>query len=190
MDLSDGNLHGVIWQGDLNAQFHQNSFGRSTIRATEGNEFPTSSIIAGYGKTEQIQRVPFRTYYSELDRLVYDSDALLFLCFSMADAHVRQAFTDYPDGRNRPVVFIDYADNGAMLAGGDFVNADTGPARAMRVFRVRHHRPPDTVDNLKAAREFERFTEPGQRLSIWYNGMLEACVNADKIVRELADHPL
>jgi hypothetical protein len=192
MDHIDGNLHGVIWQDDLNKQFHQNSFGRSAVRTTEGNEFPTSSIIAGYGKTEQIQRAPFRTYYSELDRLVHHADIVLLLGFSLADAHVRQAFSDYRDGRDRPVVCIDYADNGTMLAGSNFDHAGTGAARAVRVFRVPRgsmkwlgYKHAENVNALKAAREFERCAEPGRRLSIWYNGMLEACANTEKVVREL-----
>jgi hypothetical protein len=180
-----GHLHDIVRQDDLNKKFHQNSFGRDSVQTTEGNQVPTSSIIVGYGKTEQIQRAPFRTYYSELDRLVHKSDAILFLGFSLIDSHVRQAFTDYRDGRDRPVVFIDYANDGDMLAGGAFDLANTGPARAMRVFGVARHSMPDTVDNLKAAKDFERFDEPGRRLSIWYNGMLDACENADKIVNEL-----
>jgi hypothetical protein len=193
MDLTDSDLHGIGWREDLNKEFHQNSFGRSPHHTAEGHAFPTSSIIAGYGKTEQIQRAPFRSYYSEFDRLVHRSDAVLFLGFSLLDAHVRQAFSDYRDGRDRPVVFIDYADNGVMLAGSSFSDADTGPARAMRVFRVPPgemkwlgYSHPDSVNALKAAKEFERCSVPGKRLSIWYNGMLEAVDNAPKIINELA----
>ena len=131
MDYTDSDLHGIKWQDDLTAQFHQNSFGRSTLHTAGGNEFPRSSIIAGYGKAEQIQHMPFRTYYSELDRLVYNSDAVLFLGFSLIDAHVRQAFANYRDGRDRPIVFIDYAENDTMLAGNDFELHDTGPSRAI-----------------------------------------------------------
>jgi hypothetical protein len=193
MDVVDGNLHGILWQSDLNAQFHQNSFGRSGVRTKEGNEFPTSVIIAGYGKSQQIERAPFRTYYSELERLVCNADAVLFLGFSLADAHIRQAFTDFRDGRDRPVVVIDWAKDGAMLAGHDFDFSDTGAARAVRVFRVPRgsmkwlgYSHANNVDALKAAKEFERCAESDRRLSIWYNGMLEACTNADKVVRELS----
>ncbi len=191
MDVTDGDLHGVIWQPDLDEPFHQNSFGRLTQRTAEGNEFPTSSIIAGYGKTQQIQRLPFRTYYSELDRLVYQSDALLFAGFSLADAHVRTSFANYRDGRERPVVFLDFAKDGEMLAGGDFDDSVSGPARALRVFRAPSgsmkwlgYSHPNTVDEVRRAREFERCTAPGKRLSIWYNGMLEACRHTDKILHE------
>jgi SIR2-like domain len=129
MNLTAKGLHDIVWQDDLNKQFHQNSFGRDSVQTTEGNEFPTSSIIVGYGKTEQIQRAPFRTYYSDLVRLVHESDAVLFLGFSLIDSHVSQAFTDYRDGRDRPVVFIDYAKNCDRLAGGAVDLANTGPAR-------------------------------------------------------------
>jgi hypothetical protein len=192
MDTLDGELHGIKWHEDLHQPFHQNSFGRTSISTTEGNEFPTSAIIAGYGKSEQIQRQPFRTYYSELDRLVDQSEAVLFLGFSLGDAHVRTAFGSYRDGRDRPIVVIDHADDGCMLAGYAPFNADTGAARALRVFRNIHgstewlgYRQPQEVDFVKAAREFERCNEPGRRISIWYNGMLEACRNVDMILMEL-----
>jgi SIR2-like domain len=74
MDHRRDDFHAIHWREDL-TRFHQNSFGRNPQYSVEGNVFPTSSIIAGYGKTIQVQRFPFRTYYSELDRLVYGSDA-------------------------------------------------------------------------------------------------------------------
>lgn len=54
MDIIDGDLHGIKWQEDLTRGFHQNSFGRSRGAGASGSQFPTSSIIAGYGKSEQI----------------------------------------------------------------------------------------------------------------------------------------
>ena len=192
MDLIDGDLHGIAWRDDLSGGFHQNSFGRSSHSTTEGNDFPTSAIIAGYGKSDQIQRLPFRTYYSELDRLVHESEAVLLMGFSMGDAHVRQSFSNYRDGRDRKIVVIDYARDGTMLAGYDFDYGDSGAARALRVFDVPHnstewlgHRHPASVDAVKSALEFERSRVVGKRLSIWYNGMLAACQNPSKIVNEL-----
>ena len=195
MDYDNGNLHAVMWKEDLNESFHQNSLGRNSVLTNEGNVFPTSSIIAGYGKSDQIQRFPFRTYYSELDRLVAGSDALLLLGCSFRDAHIEQSFTGYRDGRDRPVVVVDYANDDTMLAGFEWSPEDAGAesaTRALRVFQV----PPNStealgcriaqgVNDLKAAREFERSTIPGNRVSIWYNGMLEACRATDTIINEL-----
>jgi hypothetical protein len=130
MDIIDGDLHGIKWQEDLTRGFHQNSFGRSHGAGASGSQFPTSNIIAGYGKSEQIGRQPFRTYYSELDRLVYDSDAVLSLGFSFLDGHIRQAFGGYRDGRDRQIVIIDHADDNVTTAAsgfGDDENSSEAP---------------------------------------------------------------
>jgi hypothetical protein len=54
-----------------------------------------SLIIVGQGKSQQIQAFPFRTYYSELDRLVHQSDAVLFLGYGFNDSHINLAFKKY-----------------------------------------------------------------------------------------------
>ena len=71
VDKGRGELYRIFWESNL-ARCRQNSSGRNGRRTIEGHEFPTSSIIAGYGKTEQMQNLPFQIYYSELDRLIYD----------------------------------------------------------------------------------------------------------------------
>jgi hypothetical protein len=57
-----GGMHDIHWQDNLDEPFHQNADGRSSFSTAEGTDFPTSSIVAGYGKTTQILRRPFRTY--------------------------------------------------------------------------------------------------------------------------------
>jgi hypothetical protein len=190
MDINKGDLHAIFWKDDLSLPFNQNSFGRSSRHSAEGNVFPTSAIIAGYGKTAQIQRNPFRTYYSELDRLVCECDAVLFLGYGFGDDHINNAFSDFRDGSDRPVVIIDYADDMAMTACSGFDESLTAK-RAMNLFMTASHRMnalgfriPMTVKNLKAAGEFERCTDPQGRLSLWYNGMLEACNNTPKLIAE------
>ena len=192
MDINKGDLHAIFWQDDLSQRFHQNSFGRSANHSAEGNVFPTSAIIAGYGKTTQIQRNPFRTYYSELDRLVCGCDAVLFLGYGFGDDHLNNAFAGFHDGRDRPVVVIDYADDKVMTACSGFDESLTA-TRALRLFGTPHHRMsalgykiPMTVKDLKAAADFERCKDPGGRLSLWYNGMLAACNNTSKVLAELA----
>jgi hypothetical protein len=63
--------------------------------------------------------------------------------------------------------------------------------RALQIFHTPPHQMsalgknyPDTVKDLIAKREFERCADPALRLSFWYNGMLEACRNPDKVLRE------
>jgi hypothetical protein len=185
-------LHDISWTDRIDLRL-QNSSGRSGQISTEGAEFPTSSIIAGYGKTSQIQRFPFRTYYSELDRLVSESDAVLFLGYGFGDTHLNHAFAKYRDERKRPVVIIDYADDEKMAAfGGGLGDMPQVLAHAMRIFNTENSsmswgncRSPYTVGDIKKANDFESSTEPLTPLSLWYNGMEEACKNPDKILEKL-----
>jgi hypothetical protein len=141
----------------------------------------------GYAKAEKIGELPYRTYYSELDRLIYQSDALLILGHSLGlgDTHLREAFTGYSEARRRNVVVIDYASGG--------LRETSTAARAMRVFRcdanyqtwLASHSDGQRIEELKAAQKFEVCTNQERHLSLWYNGMREACDNAQKVVAEL-----
>lgn len=193
MDTVGNNLHAIKWQADLNAQFQPNSSSRSSNMASGGNKFPTSAIVVGGNKTDQILRLPFRTYYSEMDRLIHESDALLCCGFSFADNHIKDAFGSYRDGRDRPVVVVDCAANGQMLAGSSFGPSDTAAQRMINMSGIMPnqmvalgYRIPGTVDKLVAAKDFQRHSIKGKRLSIWYNGMLEACKNAAGVITELS----
>ena len=45
---------------------------------------------------------------------------------------------------------------------------------------------PQTVADLRAAREFETCLDPATPLAIWYNGMLAACDAPSKVLARLA----
>jgi hypothetical protein len=190
MDQRGDDPHAIYWQEDLTTSFHQNSSGRSSQHTPEGPVHPTSSIIAGYGKTIQMQRFPFRTYYSELDRLVCESNAALFLGYGFNDVHLNNAFAAYRDSRNRPIVMIDKApDNTLTLCSSE---GHETAKRALKIFQTPFRlmsapgkNYPDTVKDLIDKRDFERCVDPALRLSFWYNGMIEACWNPDKVLREL-----
>jgi hypothetical protein len=47
------------------------------------------------------------------------------------------------------------------------------------------YRRPNTVARLKEAREFEISDDPKTPLAIWYNGMLAACDNVEKVCARL-----
>lgn len=192
MRSDDKGLHTMYWQEDLEAQFEQNSSGRSGTLVKEGDAFPTSSIIAGYGKTAQIQGVPFRIMYSELDRLAHQADAVLFLGYGFGDSHVNNAFSLFRDSRNRPVVLIDFAEDHAMTANAGYDNESPAVNEALNLFQTHFHSMKwlghtfaGTVGSLKAASNFERSDDPARRLSIWYGGMHAACLNANKVLAEL-----
>jgi hypothetical protein len=188
-----GGLHDIHWQDNLDGQFQQNAGGRSSFSTAEGTDFPTSSIVAGYGKTTQILRRPFRTYYAEIDRLVAGCDAAIFLGYGFSDIHLNLAFEKFRDSRRRPVVVIDWADDGAMNANG--LDMSDGHQTVWSVLGLLEtHKTsmtslgyaiPKTVAGLKAAAEFEISNDPDTPLAIWYNGMLAACDNIDKVLARL-----
>jgi len=187
-------LHAICWQSDLEL-CHQNSFGRGARHSIEGDIYPTSSIVVGYGKTVQILTVPFRIYYSELDRLIFESDAVLFLGYGFGDMHLNAGFSNYGTTRDRQVVVVDHASDDVLAAGSAFYEGSPTAKRAMSVFDVPFHRlssgkvVPDSMKTLRQAREFDRCDDAGHRLSLWYNGMLESCKHADKVAAELTRGP-
>ncbi len=118
MGASSHDMHEIVWQRwHFEASFAQNSFGRSPQLAVAEPHFPTSVIIAGYGKPTQMLRRPFWVYFSELERLVAECDALLFAGYGFRDQHLNEAFTRFRDGRRRPVAIIDLAKEGTFMFG-------------------------------------------------------------------------
>ena len=188
-----GGLHEVHWIEDLGAQFSQNADGRSTFRTVEGVEFPTSSIVAGYGKTTQILRRPFRTYFGELDRLVHGCDAVLFLGYGFSDIHLNFAFESFRDARRRAVAVIDFAPDNAITASGiEWADGHQTVTSVLGLLQTKKHMMtwlgynfPNSVGRLKAAKEFEISNDPDYPLAIWYGGMLAACDNVDKVIERL-----
>jgi hypothetical protein len=194
-DMAGGasDLHEIVWRPDIQGTFHQNAGGRSTRSYVEGADFPTSVVVAGYGKTTQILRRPFRTYYSELDRLVVGCDAVLFAGYGFGDAHLNIAFERFRDAKRRPVAVIGYAPDDAMTMGGVDLGDENPTITALihtfhtdfRSMQALGRSAPDTVEALKAAQEFEVSTDPQTPLALWYNGMLSACANPGKVVAQL-----
>ena len=180
------NRGAIRWINDLSQSFYQNAGSSSARYSISGFASPASPIIVGYAKAEKIGELPFRTYYAELDRLLYELEALLILGHSLGlgDTHLREAFSRYSDAGGRNVVVIDRA-NGIL-------NETSSAARAVRVFNyygyqawLDSHSDAQRVEELKEAKEFEVFSNQERPLSIWYNGMREACESEQKIIAEL-----
>jgi hypothetical protein len=139
MRTQGSDLHEVFWQPDLGKPLTQNSFGRGSSPSVEGISFPTSAIIAGYGKPIQILRRPFRTYYSELDRLVNGCDAILIAGYGFGDDHLNLAFERFRDTQRRPVVVIGWADDNAMtVSGHGWIDINSCDKRIFSFFATDH----------------------------------------------------
>jgi hypothetical protein len=189
-EVPDGGVNTVRWNDDLTQQFYQGP-GLTTPRYSDaGYASPASPIIVGYAKAEKIGGPPYRTYYSELARLVYNSEALLILGHSLGlgDTHLREPFTGYNDARKRRVVVVDHASGK--------VDESSIVARAMRIFGcgadyqdwLASHSAGGRVNELKATSEFDHCMSEGCSVSLWYGGMLDACNNAERIVAELTTY--
>jgi len=185
------NPRGIFWQPDLGKVARSNAHGSGGYYfINEGWVIPRTTLIAGHGKAFRLTGQPFRSYYSELDRLVGEADALLCLGYGFGDDHVNAVLAGWRDERKRPIVIVDWAADCTMTAseasGGD---ASATVKRAIGVFdtkpwkiRSLHGVVPNTVAEVKAQKSFDRSTDPARPLAIWYNGMLEACHNAARII--------
>lgn len=184
-------MHAIKWNSNLNATFSSNSSGRNSQDTSEGISMPTSVIVAGYGKTSQIQRVPFRSYYSRIDEIADKADALLFLGYGFNDLHLNNCLYSVRKGElKKPVVIVDWAidEQDPMQFRGDewaFNLCKTIPVNASEMAtRQYKHAAPD-ISSLKSCEEFEVSNNPNYPLSIWYGGFIQACKNYVKIKAEL-----
>lgn len=99
-----------MWENNPIADHTTQSSGRSSQTSIEGTPFPTSPIVAGYGKTQQLLRLPFRKYFAQASRLVHEADAFLFVGYGFNDPHLNATFSEVRNNR-RPVAVIIYADD-------------------------------------------------------------------------------
>lgn len=188
-DASD--MHAIKWNKDLSSIFSNNSSGRNSQDTSEGVDMPTSAIVAGYGKANQIQRVPFRTYYSKIDEIAIQADAFLFLGYGFNDLHLNNSLHSIREGNvKKPVVVIDWAEDNQDPIQFRYDSWSYNLCRAIRVnaceMATRKHTniAPD-IAKLKVNSEFEVSQDPNYPLSIWYGGFISACKNYGKIKAEL-----
>jgi len=181
-------MHGITWAAIPKKGHAGGAFGRNTHESMEGTSYPTSTIVAGYGKTQQILRQPFRTYFAQVNRLTHDAESLLFLGYGFSDLHLNAAFSEVRD-RHRPVVVVDWAndDQDSLSFRQDdwtYQLFKTLPGDAHRM-SAPGHGAPASVDELRAANEVEVSNNPDYPLAVWYNGLLAACQNSTKIISHL-----
>lgn len=181
-------MHGVTWAATPSKDHTVHATGRNSQDSMEGTTYPMSPFVAGYGKTQQILRQPFRTYFAQVNRLVHQADSLLFFGYGFGDLHLNAASTEVR-GRHRPIVLVDWAAD----------DQDPLPFRhdtwAYNLFKClpgdahtmssAGHSAPACLRDLRAARELEVSNNPTYPLAVWYNGMLEACRNPEKILENL-----
>ncbi|KVW14691.1 hypothetical protein WK91_20065 [Burkholderia cepacia] len=182
------NLHGVSWVTTPTKDSTVHSSGRNSQDSMEGTTYPMSPFVAGYGKTQQILRQPFRTYFSQINRLVHEADSFLFLGYGFGDLHLNAVFSEVRN-HQRPIVLVDWAgdDQDPLPFRQDTWSHNlfrTLPGDAHTMSSAGHSAPAD-IGDLRATRELEVSTNPAYPLAVWYNGMLEASRHPQKILQHL-----
>lgn len=187
----DTEMHKIFWNKDLNSSFAQNSSGRNDFFSGEGDAYLTSSIIAGMGKSFQVQREPFGSYFMQLDRLIYEADKILFIGYGFNDMHLNNfiRFIRYDETKMRKVVILDYAEDkedGLSFRHDtwSFGLSNTIPFNG-REMRHKRFSEPQCAGYYRRRKTFERSINPKHPLSVWYNGYIEAMNNVDLILKEL-----
>jgi hypothetical protein len=188
MTHTPGHLHEITWAPTPQVNSSIQSAGRNQVDSIEGIDFSMSTIVAGYGKTHQILRQPFRTYFAAATQAAVQADSVLFLGYGFADYHLNALFSDHAV-RRRPTVIVSWADvNEDPLA---FRHDDwtwnlgrTVPYDANRMAAPGKSSPADIAD-LVANNLPEVSSNPDCPLEVWYGGMRQAFANADVIAKSL-----
>lgn len=190
MQSNSNDLHNITFNNDLNSEFQQNSFGRSGHTTVEEQFVLTSNIIAGYGKSYQIQKNPYCLYFTDFGRKIYEADALIFAGYGFNDDYINNIIRNSFDfNRKRPVVVLGYSKNDQDpmqfrqdLWMKNLTNTISTDAWTMS---TRDHTSAPDIETIKNNKEFEISKDDDRPLSIWHNGFLEACRNPNIIIQEL-----
>jgi hypothetical protein len=185
-------LHNISFNSDLSSRFQQNTSGRSGQTTPESQFILTSNIIAGYGKSYQIQKNPFYLYFTDFAKKIYEADALLFAGYGFSDIYVNNIIAESFDyNRKRPVVVLTYSDDkedpmqyryNADQWAWNLINCiATDPGK----MASKNCPVAPTISDLKTNREFEISKDIERPLSIWHSGFLDACRNPKLIIDEL-----
>lgn len=189
-DPKNEEMHKIFWNNDLSSAFSHNSSGRNRNHTVEGIAHLNSVIIAGLDKTNQLLREPFGSYFMQLDRKIYESDAVLFIGYGFNDRHLNNCFPFIRhDNKNRKVVVIDYANDNQDGLQSRRDSWQYGLFKTIPFNGREMGRPgiiePRHVGYFKKNKVLELSSNPKYPLGIWYNGLMEACDNPDVIVNEL-----
>ena len=193
MDMTPSDMHRIEWRKTPQKGHASQASGRNGQSTAESLWFPTSVIIAGYGKTQQMLRQPFRTFFAQVNKLVLESDALLFIGYGFGDLHLNAAFSEATD-RRRPTAVITWGDakDDPFQFRADTWSTNlqaTVPTRA-RSMSGPGSTSPWSIGELKTAAEFEVSNDEDFKLAIWYDGLMSKNLDVSKLISHLRLSPL
>jgi len=194
MKGTSGDIHRISWEPRTTSNHVVQASGRNTQASLEGMQYPTSPIIAGYGKTVQLLRQPFITYFAQANKLAHEADSLLFLGYGFADPHLNATFSEVRK-RRRPAVVVTWGNDDPRHGPIDDALAwrmDTWSRNLLSVLPANQtnmslpgYCVPLSIKEYKEAAECEVSNDDAHPLAIWYGGMLEACKHPEKILSYL-----
>jgi hypothetical protein len=130
-----------------------------------------------------------------LDRLIFESDAILFIGYGFQDDHLNNAFEfiRYDWNKIRKVAVVDYSDNStASLCGGRHDDWTMGLSKTIPFDSINMgdgtkslRRKHPTVAGYMQSCSVEKSSDSSHPLAIWYNGFTEACNHPHVILNEL-----
>lgn len=186
-DINEIDDHPIFWQQDLKSKFHPGAGQRNINQTSNGIKHLNSNIITGLDKPNQLLKVPFKQYFGKLDKLAYEADSFLFIGYGFGDIHLNKVFPihRFDPKKIRKVAVIDWASDdtdGFWDRVDDWGNGLATTVRCNTVLgngvegilspKVGHYKETKTLE-FSPNRELP--------LSIWYNGLMEACKNGTLI---------
>ena len=169
----------LIWDEKLIMNNQSTSFARKPIKHKEGYETPISPIIAGYAKTNQIIRQPFRTFFVKANESINDADAVLFIGYGFSDYHINSIFSDLDD--KIPIVIIDFTPKGKRIP---FKKRTDEWSTNLRNTLQLKNIPDISDDELQKDYILEKI-DINRNIFIWYKGFFEACLHPEYIIPTL-----
>lgn len=185
--------HGpIVWRPDLHGPFNDGHSGIAGDQRSDGKSFPTTTLVAGGLKLDQLLVEPFHSFQSALVRHVYEAEAILTGGYGFGDEHVNRAL------RNRlatwslncpPVMVLDRPADGTERT---LLRDDTWSIELARTLRAPSNlfREPGNEQFALPPRElsanggFE--TANGLGVAVWHGGFGEATSKLPAIVEWLS----
>ena len=178
------NIDQICWRNDLAGEFFDTDRGIGPKLRSEGRLFPTTTLLAGGFKLDQLLMEPFHSYHAALVRHVYAADAILIGGYGFGDAHVNRALSNRiaSTGVRPPVIILGQRPIRTLLAASDHWAADFCMTMGTNLsfFHDVDRTPSSPSREIPRRGSFEVAKE--QRIALWDGGFVESASQVDWIV--------
>lgn len=176
----------IEWRPDLSGQFFEGHY--STDERSDYQSFPTTTLIAGGFKLDQLLVEPFHSYHAALVRHIYEADAILIGGYGFGDVHVNRALHNRVDNSTKtrpPVMILDYANECTEPMASRY---DLWAHEVRRTLKTDGHffRQPAGTPPFKLATEGAFEVAQMHRAALWHGGFTEAVSRLDSILAWLS----